>query len=318
MRIHGRATGLLFFVFPLAYFLSYFLVRLYVNGDQVHYRAFYEAISTVSYREAFVLARGYIDAGEPLTVFLLWLGSCLGIPKDHYISFFNAVLLTQVIFLLKRYRAGPVVTLLMVTNFYVLVLMTGAERLKFAYIILASAALFRGYAKSVWVIAPLAHFQAFLFAPSILLARFYGEIKDLFSKGVVSKKNLFAFLAVLFFLIILSVNLYPSLAKKGGSYFDSERSVLELLSLVCLTFVSVFSSRNWRRMLVLLMPCYPIVFMLGGERGNMIAITIALSILMVERRLNNPAVLIMLTYFSWKSISFVKNIILYGNGFAFA
>src|SRR5690606_30234211 len=54
------------------------------------------------------------------------------------------------------------------------------------------------------------------------------------------------------------------------------------------------------------MSCYPIIFLLGGERGNMVAVTIALWLLMVERRLNHPAILVMLTYFSWKSVGFVR------------
>lgn len=319
IRLNGNSFIFFFLVFPLFYFLSFLLVSLYVNGDQIHYRAFYEAISVASFSEAFLLARVYIDAGEPLTIFLLWAGSVSGVSKDLYISFFNAIFLTQIVFLLKKYRAGPLVIFLLLTNFYVVVLLTGAERLKFAYILLASAVLLNGYAKNALVLlAPLAHFQSFLFLPSVFLARFYEEIRTLFAKGVVGKRALFVSLSALVFIFILVAYLYPSLEKKLQSYFDVDRGGLVLVNLIALTLVAVFASRDWKRMLLLLLPCYPIVLVLGGERGNMVAITIALWVLMVERKMNHPAVLMMLAYFSWKSIGFVVNIIEYGNGFAFS
>ncbi|MCL5041538.1 MAG: hypothetical protein M1440_03540 [Gammaproteobacteria bacterium] len=313
-----RGGGFLLFVivFPSAYLFSLFLLGFYVNGDQLHYRAFYEALGSASIREAFLLARAYIDAGEPLTILLLWSGSVSGIPKDQYISIFNAILVTQIVFVLNRYRAGLLVVMLIASNFYLVVLMTGAERLKFAYIALAAAVLFSGYVRLLFVmLSPLTHFQSLLFFPSFILARFYDEIKLLLSKGVFSKKSFFVFFAVFVFAFAFAFYLYPSLNKKAQAYFGMDRGGLELLSLVALTLVAALASKDWKRMIVLLLPCYPIIFLLGGERGNMVAVTIALWLLMVERRLNHPAVLVMLTYFSWKSVGFVRNIVLYGNGF---
>lgn len=315
--LHWTSILIILIIFPLFYFFSLSLLELYVNGDQIHYRSFYEAISTIPYSQAFILARGYIDAGEPLSIAALWIGSHLNIPKDHYISFFNAILLTLIVLTLRKYKAGLLVTFFFITNFYVIVLITGAERLKFAYILLVSAALFNGYIRNFLILlAPLAHFQSLLFMPSIFIARFYNNLKIFFSKGIIGKKELFISLSAVIFIFFMIFYLYPSLQRKGQAYLEADRGIIVILNLIILTLISIIASKDWKRMLILLLPCYPIIFLVGGERGNMIAITISLWILMIERRLNHPLILIMLAYFSWKSIDFIRKIIIFGNGFA--
>ena len=89
-----------------------------------------------------------------------------------------------------------------------------------------------------------------------------------------------------------------------------------LTNLIFLSIVGIFATRNRWRMLLLLLPMYPAVSILGGQRVNMIAVTLVLYILITERRLNHPFVLLLLFYFSLKSIPFILNILIYGSGFA--
>lgn len=317
VRFNKLNLALWVFAFPAAYIWSLFLLQYYVAGDQVHYRAFYEIINSASLKEAFLLARAYIDAGEPVTIFILWLGSSFSFPKDQYISFFNAILVMQVILLLRKYKAGFVVILLFLSNYYLIVLMTGAERLKFAYIfLLMSVLLNSNMSRLFFFAAPLAHFQSLVFAPSLLLSKFYEEVRSFLKKGFFSGRFLFFLFSVTVIFVFFLAIFFPSLASKALAYASADRSPLVILNLLVLTVVALLASRNWKRMLVVLLPFYPLVLILGGERVNMVAITLSLWVLMTENRLRHPLVLLMLLYFSFKSFSFVRNILLFGHGFA--
>lgn len=79
--------------------------------------------------------------------------------------------------------------------------------------------------------------------------------------------------------------------------------------------IGILISSNKFRMLLSLLPVFIALVIVGGDRINMIAFTMVFGILMYERRLKHPLFILLLTYFSVKSIGFIDNILLYGNGF---
>jgi len=56
--------------------------------------------------------------------------------------------------------------------------------------------------------------------------------------------------------------------------------------------------------------------MLGGERVNMIAVTIVLWLLISERRIGHPVSLALLGYFLLKSFGFMYRTVLFGDAFS--
>jgi hypothetical protein len=123
---------LVFLSFPIS--LSF--LQFYISGDQVHYHNFYNSIQGVPFSEVGPIALSSISSAEPLSWLVLWTGSNLGVDKNIWISILNVFLIVGLVALLQKHRAPWYVMALLLTNFYVIVLMTGAERLKIAYIFL--------------------------------------------------------------------------------------------------------------------------------------------------------------------------------------
>ena len=169
---------------PFLYIISHELISNYVGGDQVHYRAFYHKLESASFMEVMPLAIRNVSSREPLSAYVLWFGSSVGVDKNVYISILNVLLLYGVLLLLNKYSVEKLPIFLMLTNFYVVVLLTGAERLKIAYILIVWAALLGKKAGFFLMsISPLAHLQMFIYFPSIFFAKYARNLKRI-SAGV--------------------------------------------------------------------------------------------------------------------------------------
>lgn len=306
-----------FLLLPVFYFYSYVLISAYTAGDQTHYRLFYAALEGTDLSQVMILSKSYLGSVEPLPGALLWVGSNLGMEKDIFISFLNLILLLGVFFLCRKYRTSLVVLFLMLTNFYVIVLMTGAERLKIAYIIIIWAAVWGGKKGTILTgISPFAHLQNFILFPSLLLSKAFEPLKHIARNGTLKKRLLWhgGFVVVAFVIIVglLSKEIFV----KALMYLSKDISLFEFVNLFILSVIAFVATKNRWRMVLVLIPMYPAVFLLGGMRVNMIAVTLTIYFLMKEHALNHPAVLMLLFYFSIKSIPFVNRIFLYGNGFS--
>ena len=300
----------LFFAFSMV------LLNFYVNGDQINYRAFYDQVSDVGFFEAYVLARGIVGASEPVSLFLLWLGSSLAIDKNIYISSWNVFFLFLLWKLCKRYDVKLFVFFLIVFNFYTLVLLTGAERLKFGYFfVVLIPFLSKGLRPLGFLIAGLAHFQMFLIFPSIVIASYYKEILRAIKYGFVNKYILRMGFFSFFIFLVIFVGFADAFFNKFYAYFSQTEGVASLINVMLLTVAALLATTNWKRMLLSIMPFYALITLLGGERVNMLAVTVVLWILMTENRTGHPVSLLLLGYFLVKSFGFIYRVVLFGDAF---
>lgn len=304
------------FLFSFFYLLSFGLLFFYTNGDQIHYNKFYEQVSKLDFFEAYFRARGVIGASEPVSIFLLWLGSSIDIIKNYYISFWNSILLLLLWLFCKKNNVRPLVFILIIFNFYILVLLTGAERLKFGYIFLFLIPFLPRWTKPFGaIVSGLAHFQMFLLFPSIIIVRNFRHISRIFKYGLISKSFLFLIFSSIVFFLVLFLAVGDAISDKFFAYFNKAGNFSSLTNLFLLTIVALLSTSNWKRMLASILPFYPLVFVLGGERVNILSVTIVVWMLIEERRIEHPISLALLIYFFVKSSGFIYNIIIFGNGF---
>ena len=262
---HSRLANLA--LIPILTFFSFILITLYVAGDQVYYRDFYAKIASASYAESFIIAKGTIGASEPLSIFILWIGSTLGIDKDLFITFLNSILIYSLYKLSVKYRFGFVIFVFFALNFYIVVLMTGAERLKIGYIFLFLSILFEGRFR-IFLIAMsvLAHFQMFLFLPSMLIYHFYEDLRALFSRLVIRKAILKILVLVTISLLVVFPVIWGSILSKLNAYLDFNRSILELVNVLVFIVMGVFSSKDHKRLIVCSIPIIIWVFLLILKR----------------------------------------------------
>jgi hypothetical protein len=299
-----------------AFYASYSLLSYYVRGDQTHYHNFYNLIKGAPFSQVGPIALSAISSAEPLSWLVLWAGSNLGVDKNIWISILNVFLIVGLVALLQKHRAPWYVVALLLTNFYVIVLMTGAERLKIAYIFLIWAFVFEGRWRFLLAsLSPLAHLQSLILLMSVFLSSISDQVRRVVFFGRFSKKT---FLYILVSVVTVgSVFLYlqDGILRKGQAYASRAIPITELANILLLITIGFLVTKDRFRLFLTLLQLVAVVAMLGGQRVNMIAVSMFIGLMMYERRLSHPLVLLLLFYFSLKSIPFVSNIYRYGNGF---
>ena len=296
-------------VFIIVFLISYLLLGLYEYGDQVHYTKFYNDIKGYSFLEAYVMGYLYLTSFEPISIFILWSGSNLGIEKDIYISLLNSILAISVLRLCIIYEVKWYIIILLLSNYYLFVLYTGAERLKISFIIIVFSLIVSSRKVSNLIyLSPLAHLQSIiLIVPKLLsdfqksnLKRISSLFRNIFLFGI--------FASIIFFL-------KDGLIEKFSEYYSSSWNFLEIIQLLILMTVYFIITKKLKESLLIFIPLFFIAIILGNERVNMIGFVLATFLLMRNYKLNHPLYILLLFYFVVKSYFFINNIIFYGDGF---
>ena len=312
----NKKTLLVALSLPAFYGASMLLLTHYVFGDQVHYWRFYEALSSANAADVMLLARGHVSSAEPISAYLLWMGASLGIEKNTFITVLNVILLLGLLLLMRRQKVPWYVQLLIFSNFYVIVLMTGAERLKIAYILLVYAALVPGkLGLSLALASPLAHLQSFILLAGLAASKASDTIKSIFGRMRLDKRALVSLVVLVPIAGLVFVILQEGIMIKATGYMARAGAISELFQILLLAGVAFFVAKDRVGMGLMLITMMVAIFLLGGMRVNMIAFSLFLYLLVLEGRLQHPLVLTLLAYFSLKSVFFVRNIFIYGNGF---
>ncbi len=301
---------------PVVFCLSLLLLDAYTGGDQVHYRNLYEALAKAPLSEMPMLLREIASSSEPLTGLILWAGARSGIDKDIFIASLNVLLVSGVFVLARRHKAPGSAILLLLTNFYLLVLITAAERQKIAFIFIVLAMLLDGNARRVvLLVSPFAHLTSFLFLASALSFSIENSVRALLLRGSVFKRNLLLLSVAIVVILFLGVVLLDGLLVKASHYLKSDISFVEFSNISLLLFVCLFITRHRLRIVLALCPLFVAVYFFGGSHVNIIAVVVALYLLLTERRINHPLAYVLMGYFSVKSIPFLYNIFAFGDGF---
>lgn len=314
---------LIFFI-PIFSLYSYWLVVPTVNGDAASYQALYDALSTASFDEVQELGRFYVTSSE-FSPYVLWVGAKLSFDKDIYITFFNVVLLYGLFFFIvnRSFDLGILLlSYLLITNFYIVVLMTSAERLKFAYIFLIFAILSKQRMRIFFLLTAITmHFQVIIVIAAQILYLYSSKFKDSLL-DTKSESNKIGFFRPFLFISLGTIFLWYSkdgLLYKINSALADNSSVSELLQLFLLFAASapLFKRRLEAFMLFLF---YGILIMLlGGSRVNMMAYSSVLYIVLSEDSLNRfrvkaiPFYLVCI-YLSFKSIGYIQRTFIQGHG----
>lgn len=301
---------------PIFFVYSLSLLEPYKGGDQYHYRLLYEAFKYANFDEISELSLLYIGASEPLSSSILWVGAISGLEKDIFISLLNTILLIFLFIFLRNNRTSWLGIFLIFTNFYIIVLMTGAERLKIAYIFLFASTIFSGkLSKPLLFLTPLIHFQTLILITSLIASKCDSFFRKLINKLKIEKRDIAKILLATIFLSIILITLSDGLSDKISSYKKSNIAISDTFKLLILLAMVLLTVQNKLRAFLSLISIIPFLLILGGDRVNMIAITISLYLVVIERKQNTLPIYLLLFFMSFKSIDFIGNIYTYGTGF---
>lgn len=312
----SRRVGLFVLAIPFFFLASYVLTVPYVNGDQEFYRSFYNSLSYAQFTEIALLQ--YINTGsaEPLYGFLMWVGAVNKVDKDIYIAIFNTILCCAILRFLLNNKAGLLFCFFMFSNYYLMVILTSAERLKFAYIFLAIAAANSSYVRTkIWILASaLFHFQSFILLSSMAS----GYLSKIQLKRRVRFKILLLYLAALLIgvaLLVVFFKLFSGyLTNKINSYSDLG-GIEGVINIVVLAMFSILIFNKKSEVLISLAACALFSLIVGPERVNMIAVSLFIYFSVLYRKASHPLTFVIMAYFSLKSIDYLFRVFSYGDGF---
>lgn len=300
---------------PLFFIFSIYLVSPYIYGDQVSYRGLYEALSTANFKDIPTIGYFYTRSIDTVSFFILFIGAKLGINKDIYISIFNVILLVSLFLIAKRNNIKNLMIPMLFLNFYIIVLLTGAERLKFAYILILLSVLSkkRQYKYFFAVLSVLAHIQMVLLIISLFSSFLKKEIYRLL-KFKISKKmiiQLSFFILLLLFLFYFKAEIIITKIKYYSNWGNFSATFKSLL-LLTIGLVFLKNKVEFLLSMLFLIIC---TYFLGGERINMMTFTIFIYYFWNENKGNHPVLIVFMVYYGIKAIPFINNILTYGSGF---
>ena len=321
MRINTSYIFLLFFV-VLFFCFSYSLLSHYTEYDQRSYQLLYNFLSNKSFTDLLNLSfedlRSFVNTSEPISIFIYWIGGTLGSEKRFYMSILNLIFLFGILYFLKKNKAPWFMYVFVITNFYFLVLLTAAERLKFAYIIFIYGHLINNnFVKNLLFIAtPLAHIQFSL----VLLGQLILKFITLLQLRILKINNLFIFIiGFLFLFFVLFIIISPGITK-FSNYKEFPEITIGLFNTffqksLLLEFFFLYLIKDNFKFLILTLPMFVVSFIIGDWRINILIFTIGFYFIVKEQKCDNILFVFLMTYFSIKSLSFVYKIYKYGHGF---
>lgn len=317
MRLHWDAL-LLFWLLTsvFGFLISYILLSYYTLGDQIAYHAFYENLTNSNISQIPLTQFKYTGSAEPAYGVISWVGANSGLTKNIYTSLFNCFFIVTLIRYLIVKNANVVFIFLALTNFYFVVLLTGAERLKFSYIflLLALSCNKKNISLLLYTIATLNHFSTIM----LIASSFSGRISEFsISKKFLVRKIPVKLVSALFVIVITLIifsQFQSQLIGKIAAYLGNG-SALALTNISLLFFVSAIVFPKRPDIFFSLITMSIAVFLLGADRVNMLAVTIFLYFAVDGKKTSHPLVLALMLYFSVKSIPFIYNIFVHGNGF---
>ena len=300
--------GLIIFIYSLL------VGQFATEGDQVHYREIYNQLGNLPFSEALVYYFFSIDSREVVHFFLSWIFSTSGVEKDFFIAISNAVLayLSVAVFL-KLNTSKIIIILIIFSSFYFNVLYFSAERLKYGFIFLMLSMLYANRKKTFYVLAAISvfsHVQMAINYSSFLFLIMMKYIKRVLLSGMLSK----SIFVLIFILIVLSFLVGPHIINKFQSYYI-EFQLFDFLKIFVVMSLTIFYSKNKWDAFFTFIPLIIITTLIGSDRVLMIGYFLFLYYGLQVNRGLNIGVILTTAYFSLKSIGYLYNLILFGNGF---
>jgi len=299
-------------VFPVTFLFSLHFSNLYVGGDQIFYHRFFDSLYGARISDIPYIQFANTGSGEPLYGLLSWIGSKL-LPKNEWISIFNALLIIILFLSLEKANVSRILYPLFFSNYYIFVIMFSAERLKFGilFVLIAFIASFRWRVVAAGL-SVLFHFQTILFLTGFL-GIYFSRITKLAIKGKANAYNLLA-IATAFFALALVFRFFGNTIIAKVSNYSGDGFV-ELTKFMALFIVGLSVTKDKLTAVLTYLPLALATFILGGDRINMVTFIFTLYYTLSWNRGLNPVTIILLGYFSTRGISFLLNIVAYGSGY---
>ena len=295
----------------LVFFISYIISQYYVNGDQISYTKVYNELKNYDLVSGFIYYHSQLSSKEFVHFFIIWICSRF-VEKNLLFSLVNAVFAFFTIKLLQKWKVSYlVITMLVLSNYYFFAFYFSAERLKIGFLFFIVSLLYKESITKKYIFACL----AIMSHVQILLFYFSILFMKIFSyKNLIrlSLKNTLVFSGTLCVIFLLSTQM---ITKFQIYYNQSNINLFDTIKIVVLLFGALYYSTNRKSTVFLFIPVILAISLLGGERIIFVAYFMFLYFALRVNNGLNLGILITTVYFLIKSIDFLINVFERGNGF---
>lgn len=303
-----------------SFVLTLYVLPLYIDGDQLSYRQFYDQVSFYQFKDAFYFYQNISGSSEPGYFLLGYLFSNV-IDKVLLMSFINALLAYSLAKYFLSIRLSPWILGLLLFNYYQMVLFFTAERLKIACLLVLLSLMVRGVWKYIFQVSSL-FFHAQVF-PMIIGLNWINNIMPVFQSRLSKNKwvsTCFTILLVIPLLwcvfFILKGHIYH---KISGAYYalTAEELYLSLAKSGIFYVLSIYYAEKNEKLkaFFLQLPIWSLIFIVGGSRLDILSYFIFFYYASKVSRGLNMGMILSSGYFSVKGLIFIMKIIVTGNGY---
>ena len=251
-----------------------------------NYKQFYDAIHGIPLSSLPRYARSYISSGEPLAWLVYWIPAQLNLQKFFVFSLINSLFVVELHLLLKKYHVPSYIHFFIFSNFYFIVLLTGAERLKVSFVILLLSLLVDNLlAKSILILStPLFHFQSLVLWTSFVSSWIFTKISSFNFKYKISLRFMFYLFCLAVPLLVSGYFLASKIISKvsgyAALYAPSFQDLIISSIFICIV---LYCSREKLKTFSYVFPIIFFAFFIGTSRLNMMIFLVSFYRLMVEK-----------------------------------
>lgn len=303
------------FSFVVTYIFSMYMLNIYVLGDQYNYTKFWHDAATTELFNLPSIQLFDIGGVEPVFGILIWTASRL-FDRDMFISTVNGIFICTFVLNLRRFKTPYHIIFLLMMNYYMLVLLIPAERVKFAITIFMIGMLLTGWKRAVLLIAsPLCHFQMLISYFQIISALTADMFRSAIASGRVKTMALLPLILLGSMALVVIISYGAPLAHKISAY-DAGDNILGALKIVVLYIGAMIYCRNRWQITGAFVTTGIVALIIGPQRTNMLAYVVFCYFFMTERRYHNWLFLIIAIYFVARSVFFISQVMQYGVAFS--
>jgi len=315
-----RKTHAVSILFSIAVFLLSLVVSpYYIYGDQLHYKNFYNSMPEFGFFEGFKYYNSSLSSREwfyysLIYTFAGWL------DKNVLMSFLNAALAFFVAVEFLRRGASKFLLCMIFFNFYFLILLFSAERLKLGVLFCLLAFSTQGCKGFIcWVMALLSHAQTLILLVISILSKMAADAVFIF-QGRLKYGFLISVALFVVFVVIIVTALGDHIATKFDAYSGPDGIFAggwqALWKPTIFLVGSAFYAKQKRYEAVIAnIPLLVAAFFVGDERLVMFSYFIFMYYAVQVNNGLNVGVLMSSFYLLVKGVLFLSNILAYGDGF---
>lgn len=299
--------------FIFSSFVSLYFGALYIDGDQYFYNLWFDNIVRLDFIEAYFYYASQVNSFEVVHFLMTWIGGKF-FDKLILYTIVNVIFVYLLVEVFRKLNFHPLLAILIIiTNFYIPVLLLAAERLKFGFLFLLLFMLVgSSKKKQIFVALTLVgHLQFLILWASSMVGVFFNKVFACNYFYMVSKKYLLAPLIGIVVLFFFGDYLFYKLS----SYLDNG-GVSNLLKPFVFMFLSIYCCKSKVFFIVgLFLGLSVSSYILGADRITIFACFVFFYFSSFRNKGVNLPTIFLVPYFGFKSIEFYVNIFYNGTGF---